>query len=231
MAIARGHVECVRALLAEGQLQSEWLWLPQQHVLQESREHEEGEAVEYESDSVDNVLCEWRCCCERPSERTATSHRPSAQCDHIRAHSTLEAERESVLHPKQSAFFAFSLIRMALESSNRAIKQFFLHSFEIDFQKPIWDHSGFFRVRSEDLNENGPLCDNKVAVRVLSPLAILIDSEYYRNYSSFYELCDAGLVSRSEPFFIYTVDYVIHDELVEETGPTLKYMDPFSVSY
>ncbi len=77
------------------------------------------------SSPVAEVLSGWICRCERDGPREATE---TVDCDHIRAHSTFdrELERESVLRPKQSAFFAFSVMRMALESSEKDIRDIFL---------------------------------------------------------------------------------------------------------
>ncbi len=60
VAIARGQVEGLRALLTQGPLQSEWLWLPELHVLQPPNEDEDGEPLEYESDRGESLLRTWR---------------------------------------------------------------------------------------------------------------------------------------------------------------------------
>ena len=161
IAIAKGHVRCVRHLLSERRLQSEWLWLPALHVTQISR------AGGYADREVLKVLREWRCLhCSAASASTASSCNSEQQnsqresvknCDHIQSFMSAEEERKCVQQPRQSAFFAFSLNQLALSSAEPEIRTFFLHNSKMNLQTAVWDHSALFRSSSiEHFLKSGP---------------------------------------------------------------------------
>ena len=152
IAVARGHVSCVRALITEGRLQSEWLWLPALHVTRTVLIIWPDDEYEvYKSRDVLRVLREWPCMrCSASTASSCISEHENSQresesvqnCDHIRSFMNREEERKCVLQPRQSAFFAFSLYRLALSSLLTEIRTVFIKQSLINSQNPVLDHSG-----------------------------------------------------------------------------------------
>ncbi len=162
IAIARGHVRCLRALLTEGHLENEWLWLPALHVT--SSEGQEGEDFYFETFILEDLLRVWRCLprCPHRLNRKSSSHKTVSidreyQCEHVRSSMNREEELLCVTRPAHSAFFAFSLTRLALNSKVQQIRDYFLRSMTINMREPIWDHSGYLLEETEKPLRDGPL--------------------------------------------------------------------------
>ncbi len=169
IAIAKGHLSCVRALLEQAPLQSEWFWLPALHVL--VTELLDDETINAESsfdlEDLEDLLREWDClptCRHRHIHTSTSTSNPSStsresssssgpsidrewHCDHIRSLLNGEEELLCVTRPTHSAFFAFSLTRLALLSNDSEMIHYFMDAIGMDYRKAIWDHWGLLEYR------------------------------------------------------------------------------------
>ncbi len=157
VAIAQRHTPCLRALLQQGKLLSDHFFLPVEHLLNSKNNFQ----------SLDNFISKWPCrslCSQSTSSSSTENQDPKSSetneirnsqpqtlrsglttesihsCDHLFV-SEPEKAHEYLKSPEHSAFLAFSITRLALESTDTEIRSCFLQNAAVNFNIQIIDNS------------------------------------------------------------------------------------------
>ena len=176
IAISRGHLHCLQALLAQGPLQSEFLRVPSLRL-------------QHRSTSFDFLSqCRSPCRAECPSRLGIASEEKSAapsefQCGHLRV--SAANERELVENTKYSPFLAINVKYLALRSANPEIRTFCIQHFKMDPLIGLFQiqHAYYYLPDKMRSNVLGPLEVVDLSICLNHPTSVLLRSEYHDSIS------------------------------------------------